>query len=168
MWAEPRTWVEVVGTVEPPATLLGPLTALPCVLYRVDLGLLQRLLESEGAAREVAGGRFRLRARSGGEVLVDPGLGEIRIPRQRAIRRRVRLGRDPGLDERLLALYRRLRRPPPRRATVVCRELSLQPGERVRVIGELVELAAPGGTLLGGYRQPPRERVVRAGLVQGL
>ena len=75
--------------------------------------------------------------------------------------------RAAALDERLLQLYRRLERPPPCRATVVCRERRLQPGERVRVSGELFELPAPGGQP-AGYRQPPRQPLLRASLLRAI
>ena len=170
MSAEPDgpSWVEVEGTVQAPAPLLAPVTGLPCVLYRVELGLLQRLLEGGGGhAREIAGARFRLRTGDDTLLVVDASHGQLRLRRAGTIRRKVRLGRDPALDERLLQLYRRLERPPPCRATVVCRERRLQPGERVRVSGELFELPAPGGQP-AGYRQPPRQPLLRASLLRAI
>jgi hypothetical protein len=161
-----RSWIELEGTVETTGTLEAPLTGLPCVLYRVELGLLQRLLEGgHGARREVAGTRFVVRStRTGGEVLVDPRGAELWLRRQTAVRRRVSLGRDPALDARLNRLYARLRRGLTRRRHVVCREQRLQTGARVWLEGPLLLLTDAAGQPQG-YRAPPTRALLEARLL---
>lgn len=162
-----RPWVEIEGTVETTGALEAPLTGAPCVLYRVELGLLQRLLEGTlgSPRREVAGTRFVVRStRTGGEVLVDPRQAELWLRRRTAVRRRVNLGRDPALDARLSRLYARLRRSLPRRRVVVCREQRLQTGDRIWLEGPLL-LQPDAAGRPQGYREPPARALLEARLL---
>lgn len=170
MWAEADDrshWIEVDGTVEPPAPLLAPLTGRPCVLYQVALGpgLLRLLLPG---SRETAGVRFRLRVPGNATLVVDASEGEVRLARTGSVRRRVRLGRDAELDRRLRQVCRRLNRSLSPRAVLLCHERRLLPGQRVEVTGRLVETPAASGQILAGYRQPPRQPLLLATLLRPL
>jgi len=155
-------WIETVGMVEPLRTLPAPLTGRPCVLYQVELGLLHRLIEGvAGGVRETAGGCFRMRVGADLRILVDPSQAELKLCQKTAVRRKVRLGRDPALDARLRQLYQRLQREGPRRATVVCRERPLLAGQRVQLHGQLFRVLDVDGELTAGYRQPPRQWLLK-------
>jgi hypothetical protein len=154
------TWRELEGVVVPLAELEAPLSGLRCVLYRVALGPLQRLLEgSTGASREIAGVRFLLRT-GAGLVLVDAGEAE-QLELRRRLRRRYRLGADGASDRRLLALYQRLQRSGPSRRTVSGSEARLESGERLLLGGTISSCPDPRG-LPAGYREPPRLPLLRA------
>jgi len=148
--------VELEGIVEPLGTLEAPFSGRPCVLYRVELGLWQRLRDGgEGKSREEAGVTFRLRLPlEQTAVVVDATSAELRWPRRGW--RRVQLGRDRATDARVARLYRRLARTGPRRRVVVGREQRLQAGDRVRLFGQAFSVPDAGGQEPPGYREPPR------------
>lgn len=160
-------WIELDGRAEPLRALRAPLSDAPCVLYRVELSRWQRFLEGfdgrGGAARELAGARFVLR-RDGdaAPLIVDPSRAVVRLRGGATLRRRIRVGEDAELDARIIALYARLGRGRPPRATVICRERRLAEGAPVRVAGELLVVPAAAGALEGGYREPPRAALLRA------
>ncbi len=154
--------VELVGTVQPPGTVQAPLSGAACVLYRVRLGLLQRLLDGwgDGGSQELSGAQFSITCRLG-QVLVDcAGAAHVHLSQGR--RHRIRLGQHDGADARVAALYQRLlRHPPVRRNRVAALEQRLDPGARVWVCGGLETVPDPGG-LPAGYRLPPGRMVLRA------
>jgi hypothetical protein len=149
-------WVELGGRAAvASAELEAPLSGRRCLLYRVALGPLQRLLGG-GRGQEVAGLSFLLRS-EGQLVLVEPADARLRL----AWRRRLRLvlGYDATCDARLTSLYRRLERHPP--AVVVGREQRLDAGDWVEVAGWLEEQPHACGQPQG-YRLPPRLPVIQA------
>jgi hypothetical protein len=154
--------VELVGTVQAPGTVRAPLSGAACVLYRVRLGLLQRLLDGwgDGGSRELSGSQFSITCRLG-QVLVDcAGAAHVHLAPGR--RHRIRLGQNAGDDARVAALYQRLlRHPPVRRTRVAALEQRLEPGGRVWVCGDLERVPDPGGQP-AGYRQPPGCLVLQA------
>ena len=154
--------VELVGTVQPPGVLQAPLSGAACVLYRVRLGLLQRLLDGwgDGASRELSGSRFTIACRLG-QVQVDcSGAAHVVLAPPRRLR--IRLGQDAGGDARVDALYQRLlRQPPVHRARVAALEQRLDPGARVWVSGDLERRPDPRGRP-AGYRLPPERLVLLA------
>ena len=138
------------------AELEAPLTGRRCLLYRVALGPLQRLL-GRGRGQEVAGLSFLLRSEVGVLILVEAGAAQLRLAT--GLRLRAPLGRDAARDVRLVALYQRLERDLP--AVVVCREQRLDAGDWVEVAGWLDEQPHPCGEPRG-YRLPPRLPVLQA------
>lgn len=154
--------MELIGTIQPPGMLTAPLSGAPCVLYRVRLSLLQRLMDGwgDGGSRELAGARFTIVCRLG-SVLVDCTGAKIHLPP--ASRHRARLGQDPGDDHRLATLYQRLLRHPPARTgkTIAALEQRLEPGARVWASGDLANLPDALGQP-AGYRQPPSRLLLHA------
>jgi len=151
--------VEIVGAVNPLLDLRALLSDTPCVIYQVELTLLQRLREGRllQGHRATVGSRFLVQCRLG-PVLVDTEAARIRLPE--VTRHRLIQGRDRYEDARLAALYKYLRRPLTRQG-VTCKERRLRPGERVWLVGSLVVVADPRG-LPSGYREPPRMPLLRA------
>jgi len=154
--AEPR-WLELQGHAVAQAELEAPLTGRRCLLYSVALGLLQRLRDGGGRARETAGLCFLVRTESG-LLLVDPAAARLRLPTR--LRARLWLGHDPARDARLRSLYQRLGRSrlP---AAVAASEQRLEAGDRVLCAGWLEARPHAGGDPRG-YRQPPQLPVLLA------
>jgi hypothetical protein len=149
--------VEVSGLALPRAELEAPRSGERCLLYRVVLGLLQRLREGGGRAHEVAGASFLLQS-SSGLLLVEPDAARLYLPTR--LRGRLPLGQEAAGEARLRALYQRLARgvPPP---TVRGREQRLEAGDWVRAAGWLEERPHPRGAPRG-YRRPPCLPVLHA------
>jgi hypothetical protein len=153
--ASASAWVELGGRAAvASAEVEAPLTGRRCLLYRVALGPLQRLLGS-GRGQEVAGLSFLLRG-EGQVVLVEPAEARLRLAARRL---RLVLGHDATCDARLTSLYRRLERHLP--AVVVGREQRVDAGDWVEVAGWLDEQPHPCGQPQG-YRLPPSLPVLQA------
>ncbi|MCA9672546.1 MAG: hypothetical protein KC503_43425 [Myxococcales bacterium] len=156
-------WLEREGIVRALELRVAPLTGRCCVLYCVELPLLQRLRElSSAATRERAGAPFLL-AVEGLELLVDARRAalawEAEQGRLAAIRRRATSPAELADDARVRALYQRLGRPRPR-GRVRLRQWSLEPHSRVLVSGWLREVADVHGE--GDYRAAPARMVLQA------
>lgn len=153
--------MDLVGTIQPPGTLMAPLSGAACVLYRVRLGLFQRLMDGwgDGGSRELVGARFVINCRLG-QVLVDCTGAHIHLAPAR--RHRARPGQNPEHDARLAALYKRLLRRPHRgNSKVTALEQRLDPGARIWACGGLDNIPDPAG-LPAGYRLPPGRLLLRA------
>jgi len=155
-------YVEICGEVEDAQLSIAPLSGLPCVLYRVELTLTQRLLEAQGGGRrELCGVRFVVNSERG-PVLVDPSSAALLWP---GTKWRIALGRDRWSDQRMVRLYSRLGRKRPLRA-IRCREWLIEPGSRLVVSGDLRCIQHSDGQAQG-YREPPRLQVLSATTIVG-
>jgi len=145
-------WVQLCGLVQPRvAPVIAPLSGDPCVLYRVELARLQRLLElGRGSRGEIRGARFVLRLDNGQRVLIDPRHARLDWASRRFL---IFRDRDPQRRQRLALLYRRLgRRGPGQR--VRGREWLLHEGQPLSVAGWLTEVPDIRGQG-DGYRHSP-------------
>jgi len=148
------------GRVLPGPTLPAPLSGRRCVLYRVELSVLRRLLALASArpTTETAGTLFAVAAVAApGDpplaIVVDARAVErLALPRQRF---RLPRGENLERDRRLGLLFRRLarRRAPP---VVRCSERRLQIGDRLEIEGWIQHSWSPSGAF-DGYRRPPRQ-----------
>lgn len=150
-------WVELCGRAEALAELEAPLSGRRCLLYRVVLGLLERLRGPRRSGQEMAGVSFMLSSEPG-LLLVEPAAARLHL--RTRLRARLRPGHDAARDARLAELFARLGRHLPRRA-VIGREQRLEAGELVRVAGWVTAKPHPLGRPRG-YRQPPELPVLLA------